>query len=146
MASRMRSLLALAVVAALALAACGGGEEFDPAKERSAVTSAWETFFAEGTPIAGKVALLQGGEKYRAQIQASVDSGQGKGTTVQVKEVQFNEEADPPTADITYDILVNGQVALPNAKGTAVLEGDQWKMSADTYCALIALGGATCPT
>jgi len=46
----------------------------------------------------------------------------------------------PDRATVTYDVLLNGSLALPDAQGIAVLQGGVWKVGAESFCALISLG------
>jgi hypothetical protein len=48
-------------------------------------------------------------------------------------------------AKVVYDVLLSGTPALTNQAGTAILQGGTWKVSAASFCALLALqsGGST---
>lgn len=128
--------LALAVLAA----ACGGG--VDPAAEKASISSAYARFFDEKTPVDQKVALLEGGASYRALIEESIRSGQSRDISVEVRSVTLAK--DNKSAEVTFAILLGGSPVLPNAPGKAVKEGETWKVSESTFCALIQLGGGTC--
>ena len=49
---------------------------------------------------------------------------------------------------MTYDLLSTqgtpGSALLPNAQGKAVKVKGTWKVSQQSFCALIALGGGSC--
>ena len=45
-------------------------------------------------------------------------------------------------ATVAYDVYLNGAVALPNAEGTAVLEGGVWKIAQASFCSLVSLGAS----
>jgi len=46
----------------------------------------------------------------------------------------------PDQAMVSYDVLLSGKVALADAQGTAVLQDGVWKVSVESFCALISLG------
>jgi hypothetical protein len=98
--------------------------------------------FFDGTqPVADKVGLLENGQQYTAQLEAQAASALGKAATASVSAVTITS---PTRADVTYSILVGGVPALPNQPGKAVLQDGVWKVSADTFLALLALQqGAT---
>jgi hypothetical protein len=45
-------------------------------------------------------------------------------------------------AGVTYDVALNGQVALPDAQGQAVLQDGVWKVSSASFCSLITIGAS----
>ena len=47
----------------------------------------------------------------------------------------------PTTANVTYDLSLQGQVVQPNAAGQAVLDNGVWKVSKSTLCGLVQLSG-----
>ena len=102
----------------------------------AAITSAWQTFFSGQTPAATKITLLQNGQSFATVIKAQANSAIAKATTAKVTAVTVTS---PTTADVTYPIEQGGQVALPNQKGQAVLEGGVWKVSAPSFQALLKL-------
>ena len=69
-------------------------------------------------------------------IKAQASSAIAKATQAKVTAVTVTS---PTTADVTYSIVEGGQVALPNQKGQAVLEGGVWKVSAPSFQALLKL-------
>ena len=143
-----RSVLAVGLVALpLMLAACGSnsntGATTTPTPSAStsvsptaAITSDWVKFFAGTTPAATKITLLQNGQQFATTITAQASSAIAKGTQAKVTTVTLTS---PTTAAVTYSIVQGGQVALPNQKGEAVLEGGVWKVSAASFQALLKL-------
>ena len=132
-------LLALPVL----LAACGSTSTAAspsprpaPAASTAAITSAWQTFFPGATPAATKITLLQNGQQFATVIQAQASSPLAKATQAKVTAVTVTS---PTTADVTYSIVQGGQVALPDQKGQAVLDGGVWKVSAPSFQALLKL-------
>jgi hypothetical protein len=46
---------------------------------------------------------------------------------------------EPPCASVTFDILLNGAVALPDYRGYVVQEDGDWKLSEASLCGLVSL-------
>ena len=53
---------------------------------------------------------------------------------------------DPTHADVVYTVLHDGQPLYPNRPGKAVKVGGKWMVTRDTACALLSMGGITCPS
>lgn len=103
-----------------------------------AVTRTWETFFSKKTPVAQKMTLLQNGQSMRAAVNAFARDPRMSQTTAKVTSVQ----PSGTYATVHYKILLNGQPALPDAVGQAVLENGAWKVSDGTLCGLLGLAVA----
>ena len=69
----------------------------------------------------------------------AVDLAQYEG---RVESVQLT---DADHAQVVYTILHDGQVAFSKRLGSAVRVDGQWKVSTETVCGMLALGGVTCP-
>ena len=109
----------------------------DPAKATAEITANWEEFFAPTTPEATAQSLLQNADKLQQALAiAAKAKASGNKTRAKVKGVTFTS---PTEATVTYDLLVNGAVALAGSTGKAVLEGGTWKVSQVTFCTLVAL-------
>ena len=164
-----RASRAVFAALALTLAGCGGSSAVGPgttsapgttastsgsatptgsaaaAAAVAAVKTAWVTFFAGTTSAATKISLLENGQQFTQVIDAQAGSALAKGTTAKVIQVT---QTSPSTADVNYTILINGQPALQNQLGRAVLVNGEWKVGANSFCALLALEGtkvAACP-
>jgi hypothetical protein len=109
---------------------------FDQTAATAQITANWEKFFTPGTSIDERVALLQSGAALRAAIEQSATNPLQQQASAKVTQVTFTS---PTQATVTYDVSLNGTVALPNAQGTAVLEGGTWKVSQDSFCSLLSL-------
>jgi len=109
-----------------------------PASTRAQVTANWETFFAAATPVAQRVGLLHNGQQFATVIQAQANSPLAQGSSAKVTALAF---VSGTKWKVTYSILLNGQVVLPDQKGEAVLEAGVWKVSAKSFSALLALEG-----
>ncbi|MFJ7958741.1 hypothetical protein ACIQ62_20900 [Streptomyces sp. NPDC096319] len=161
--SRLTVLGAVAVLAlAPALASCsddggtnGGGTASsssssppasagpaDPAAAKAEITRNWTAFFDPGTPVAEKVRLLENGERLRPVLAAFAADKNAAMTSAKVTGVDFTSAAG---ANVTYDLLVGGNPALPGAQGTSILQNDTWKVSVKTLCGLVELSGVTVP-
>jgi hypothetical protein len=106
------------------------------------ITANWKEFFAGTSSAARKVALLQNGQKFAAIIRAQANSPIAKGTQAAVSAVVV---VSPAEATVTYSILIDGQVALSNQTGQAVLQSGVWKVGSTSFCALLALEGQQVP-
>jgi hypothetical protein len=103
------------------------------------ITENWETFFHAGTPLAEREALLEDGAQYvEALTVRATDPLQAQASAV-VHDVTLN---DATHAHVTYDVILGETVALPAAEGNAVLQDGTWKVSAESFCSLIALGAS----
>jgi hypothetical protein len=170
--STYRSLMiVLASAAVLSVAACGssgsGGEtqphpstsvpastSSAPAASSSSASAAggsgasktiaanWTAFFNAKTPEARRVALLQDGSTFASVIKSQLGSGLAAEATAKVTKVTVTSATQ---ASVVYDIQIDGQTALPNAKGVAVKQGGTWKVGVASLCGLLKLesGGKT---
>ncbi|WP_308377872.1 hypothetical protein [Streptomyces sp. ISL-98] len=120
-----------------------GNAPADPAAARAEVERNWKTFFEATATTEEKVKVLQNGEVLRPLLTAFGSDPNAKKSSAKVTDVKFTSATE---ADVTYDLLVGGQPALPDSKGTSVLQDNVWKVSAKTLCALVKLSGnATAP-
>ncbi len=109
----------------------------DATAAKAEITANWERFFDHGTPIPDREALLEDGPTYAAALAARAKDPLQAQATATVQSVQLT---GPAQAMVSYMVLINGKVALPNAQGTAVLQGVTWKVSAQSFCSLVNLG------
>jgi hypothetical protein len=105
----------------------------------SAIKSNWQKFFDGSTPAAQKIQLLQNGQQFAQTIQAQAQSPLAKSTAAKVTSVKLTSAT---TATVKYSILLAKQVALADQTGQAVLQNGVWKVSANSFQALLALEGA----
>jgi hypothetical protein len=143
----------LVLITVLVAAACGSSASSSTPTPSATATSSsaadlvkadWQAFFAGTTPAKTKITLLQNGTAFSKTIQAQAASPIAKGTQAQVTAVKV---VSPTKATVTYSILVNGQPALSDQTGEAVLEGGTWKVGTASFQALLAMeqqaGGAS---
>jgi hypothetical protein len=137
--------LALAVVAGLALAGCGGSSHTptamtnDTAGAQAQIKSAYETFFDGKTPLSERVALLENGQRYKALVTSFADNPLAKNVSVKVSSVTVQ---DPNNAKVVYTVKLGG-AGLPKQTGTAVRENSTWKVGTASLCKLVSLQGST---
>lgn len=109
----------------------------DAAAARAEITANWEKFFRATSTIAERATLLENGSQYVAALtQRSKDPLQAQASA----KVTTVEVTGPDRATVTYDVSLNGNVALPGAQGVAVLQDGVWKVSAQSFCSLVSLG------
>ncbi len=110
------------------------------------VATAFTTFFDD---FAADPALLQDGDQFTESIEGlRAAAAEQESIGVEVHEVTELDEAAcqtagtdlSPCAEVTFDLVVNGEAAVPNQTGYAVYQDDTWKVSKTTFCALTALG------
>ena len=148
-----------AVVLVLALVAgCGGSSGGDsdaaapspspsPSVDTAAAAQAevktnWEAFFKGGGKVDDHIALLEDGEKFRAELTASAKDPANAELAANVTDVKVNGT----TAAVTYDLLGKGGVVLlGGSMGEASDVGGTWKVSKKTYCQLVSLQDASVP-
>ena len=134
--------LAVVFVAALSLAACGGSSHSTTTNGPDAqaqIKSAYETFFSPKTPLAGRVAVLQNGPRFKRVIQQFASNPLAQNASATVSSVTL-QGADK--AKVVYVIKL-GNSALPKQTGTAVREGGTWKVGYAGLCRLVELQGST---
>jgi len=117
-------------------------EPQDPAAAKAEITRNWTAFFDPKTPQGERVKLLENGPKMAPVLAAFAGDKNAQQTSVKVKDVAFTS---PTGADVSYDLLVAGNTALPDAKGTSVLQDGTWKVSVKTLCGLVQVSGTTVP-
>jgi hypothetical protein len=144
-AARASTLLAVVVLLAAVAAACGSSKAATMASPSASSLAAikaeikadWAQFFAGGAPQ--KIALLENGQRFAKTIQTLTQSPLAKSLAAKVSSVKLTS---PTMATVKYSILLGKQVALANQTGQAVLQGGRWKVSAQSFQALLALIGA----
>ncbi|HVS67452.1 MAG TPA: hypothetical protein VHE56_02785 [Mycobacteriales bacterium] len=148
---------AIGLAALLALAGCGGSSSgggpstsptaaatapADQAAATAAIKTTWTTFFHSGADPTAAAALLENGDQLAGAIRVAtkLQHQQKIKEDAEVVSVVFTS---PTAATVTYNLLSHGQSLLPNATGTAVLVGGQWKVSQQTFCTLVLLGAGS---
>jgi len=119
-----------------------GGPGGVNAATTKAIANAFRVFFDSDTSVAQSVAALQHGPAFRTAVAAESKSPNAQRTTAKVTKVTLTSDK---VATVTYSIISSGTPVFPNAQGFAVREGDRWKVSAQTFCALLTLEGNAPP-
>lgn len=108
-----------------------------------AITDAYVTFFnGAGDPMA-RAALVENGETFGPVLQGMSANPQAAGTSATVSGVELVDENN---ANVTWTLNLNGAPVLPDQTGQAINDGGTWKVSASTFCALLAIQGGGGPT
>lgn len=109
----------------------------DVATATAEITTNWERFFLPSTAISDRVALLENGPALQQALEQRSQDPLMLQASATVTQVDLTA---PDRATVTYDVSLNGTVALADAQGVAVLQDGVWKVGADSFCALISLG------
>lgn len=134
--------LAPVVIAALAVAGCGGSSHTSTsaaAASQEQIKNAYAKFFAHQTSLPDRVALLQNGPKFKSVIQGFASNPLAKNVKVTVSSVKLQGAND---AKVVYTVRL-GSAALPKQTGTAVRQNGTWKIGYASLCRLVSLAGST---
>jgi hypothetical protein len=132
-----------------AIIAAGGARAVSPpsagdgaAPAESQIRHNWLAFFSGATPPAKKVRLLQNGQRFAAVIEAQAKSPLATQVHATVRSVTLKGKA---RATVRYTITLAGKPVLENQTGEAVRSHGTWQVGYRSFCALLALQGATPP-
>jgi hypothetical protein len=119
----------------------------DKAKARERVIQAVEVASAGSSTDQGRLARIQDSEgqvELRQEVLVHFPLVPLDKITAQVDDVRFLNRT---TAAVRYTIVLPGYSIpeMPNRIGRVVLVDHTWKVTRDTACADLALGGVTCP-
>jgi hypothetical protein len=128
---------AAASPSASASAVAGNGVS-DPAAAKKQITKLYDVFFKARKAKAAS--LLEDGSSLGAAIKAAQKLA---GTGKESSKTDAVTITGPGTASVTFDLLVNGKVALAKSDGLAVYQNGKWVVAKSTFCTLVSLGGAT---
>jgi hypothetical protein len=123
------------------VSACGSASGKSPSPSPSAITALradWQRFFSGASSAKVKIALLENGNRYAKTIAAQVTNPLAKSLAAKVSSVKLSSAG---TASVTYSLLLGKQVLLADQTGRAVLQKGIWKVSAQSFQALLALEG-----
>jgi ABC-type glycerol-3-phosphate transport system substrate-binding protein len=147
---KMRALRAFTIAVlglGLIAAACGGGGSSEsPAQAKVKITAAWEKFFDPAVPPEQKQDIVQDFNALLPTLKTQTTNPQASAIKAKVSDITLNGDK---AATVRYDIVnsKDGTPLLPNASGQAIKEGDNWKVSEQTFCQLVKLSdqNAKCP-
>jgi uncharacterized lipoprotein YmbA len=134
-----RSLAIAAISAALLLAGCGSSSH---PSTTSLVKKNWAEFFAGSTPVSTRVRLLQDGAQFAHALQQQTSSSYTRDVNAMVSKVQVTSST---SASVHYDLYLNGLDVLPDQQGIAIKQSGTWKVSASSFCSLLALESVDAP-
>ncbi|HTW07743.1 MAG TPA: hypothetical protein VME46_09540 [Acidimicrobiales bacterium] len=132
--------LALVVGTGTAAAASTAHRHFTAASAKTMIVTDWKAFFSSKTPVPEKVKLVQDGPEFAKVIAAQSKMPMAQGVAATVSNVTLNKSLTQ--AKVTYTVTIQGQAALKNEPGTAILQDGVWKVGAQSFCALLALEGS----
>lgn len=115
------------------------------AEATAGITAAFETFFDGAQPdLSARAAVLENGDELLPALEEvfgqTADLAARAGATVDSIVM-----TGPDTADVTYSVLLDGQVALAEVTGNAVRIGGRWLVGQDTFCTIATQGSDTLP-
>lgn len=122
-------------------AAPTGNEPADVTAAKAEVTTAWTTFWNSTLPEGQRLPLLETGEALLPALHFAAKPTSASAAPIVVSATVASVLFRSATrAELKWTLLTNGAPVLPNATGVAVLENGHWKVSKETFCALVALG------
>ncbi|NGN67336.1 hypothetical protein G5C51_25960 [Streptomyces sp. A7024] len=120
----------------------GGGAPADKAVAEKEIKENWQKLFDPKTPIKEKPDYLEDGDEMQPLMDQMSNAKELKQVAAKVTKVTFTS---PEKAEVKYALTLNGETAVPNTTGTAVLQDGTWKVSKNSICALISLSGSPAP-
>lgn len=117
-------------------------EPDDPAAAEAEIRANFGKVFDSETPEAEAMAFAEDVEEITPTMKQAQAASPGGHRTIAVKSVTFTSET---TADVVFDILLEGNPLLPGFGGGAIFEDGVWKVTRKTNCDLAALAGFSCP-
>jgi hypothetical protein len=107
-----------------------------------AVERAFETVFNAEIPVAERCGGIEGGANLVSVMQEVADRyAPARDMDISVDYVRFLSESE---AEVHFVLLLSRFGPLTQT-GHAVRIGDEWKVSRDTWCALVGMVGVQCP-
>jgi hypothetical protein len=125
-------------------AATSGNAPADEAGAKQLVTDLYTKYFDSTVDASAKTDLVQNGAKMNALVAALAAGAKTSKSSVKVNSVSFTS---PTHATISFDILLNGVAALPNAQGQALLDSasGKWQVADVTLCTLASITPGVTP-
>ena len=121
--------------------------------DTAAITAAFTKFFDGLDPdVDAKIALLEHGDVLGSMISDAAKDPQFQRLTTVVNSVTSLSAADCTAAGevascaaVSHDMFLGGMPAMVGLKSHAVKLNGVWKVSASSWCAIVGIGGSTCP-
>ncbi len=112
----------------------------DPVADRADVTTAWTTFFNGSTAVPAREALVENASAFASILATLANNPLASKTKAIVSSVTLS---GANTARVTFTVTLAGAQVLKDAHGTAIRTSSGWKVSHQSFCALLALVGET---
>jgi hypothetical protein len=115
----------------------------DPTRARQAIETAYRRVF-ESPAHRNNNRYLEGGAVLTPTESAQLIAGYGDilgKIRVRINDFRF---LSPTRAALSFDLLLNGQPISPTTIGQAALVGGQWKVTRDSFCAVIKRSNIAC--
>ena len=117
------------------------------------ITAAFTTFFDGLDPDTdAKIAVLEHGDLLGSMVVDAAKNPQFQQLSTTVNSVDVLTDADceaagevAPSALVGHDLFVGALPAMVGLKSYAVRVDGVWKVSASSWCAVVTIGGASCP-
>ncbi|WP_100226142.1 lipase chaperone [Rhodococcus rhodochrous] len=103
------------------------------------ITDAYVAFFDGTTPPATRADLLENGQTFLPVLEGMASDPQALATTATVEGVTTIGDDN---AEVAWTLLMNAAPVLPDQSGEAVRADGRWKVSAVTFCTLMAIQGS----
>ena len=107
------------------------------------ISDAFVNFFNGQNPPQQRAALVENGATFAPMLEGMKANPRASGTSATVTGVKT---VDANNADVTWTLNLNGAPVMPDQTGQAINDGGTWKVSAATFCALLAIQGGGGPT
>ncbi len=121
--------------------------------DTAAITAAFTTFFdGADLNVDHKVAVLEHGDELRSMLEDASANPQFMQLTTVVNSIDPMDDVacsaageTAPCALVVHDLFVGGLPAMVNLSSHAVWDGRAWRVSRSSWCAIVKIGGASCP-
>lgn len=111
-----------------------------PAAAAASITGVYQAFFAPATSTADRIALVERGAEFEAEISGMANHIRTALTTIEITDVVVLDAAH---AELRFTLNISGNPVVSKQLGHAVREPDGWKIAATTMCGLVAISGGT---
>jgi hypothetical protein len=118
----------------------------------AAITDAFIVFFDGASTTDEKVAVLENGEQLRPMLEDAAEDPSFASLSAQVHSVDLLPDTEcaaeghtAPCARVEHDLFVGTYPAAANQTSYAVVQDGTWRVAMSSWCAFVAIGGATCP-
>ncbi|MEU1983003.1 hypothetical protein [Nocardia sp. NPDC019395] len=118
----------------------GGATPDSPIVAAASITGVYQAFFAPATPTVDRMALVERGSDFEAEISGMANHIRTALTTIEIADVAL---LDRLNAELRFTLNISGNAVVTDQVGHAIKESDGWKIAATTMCGLVAISGGT---